>query len=50
MKSITIKGSKRESVGKVATKPYAMLAVFPVYCMEEASPFTLPHRNLISAN
>ena len=38
MKSITIKGSKRESVGKVATKAFAMLEEFPVYCMVEENP------------
>ena len=50
MKSITIKGSKRESVGKVATKALRNAGVFPVYCMEEENPSTFQHRNLISAN
>ena len=35
MKSITIKGSKRESVGKVATKALRNAGKFPAFYMEE---------------
>jgi hypothetical protein len=44
MKSITIKGSERESVGKVATKPYVMLERFLACYTEEISQYIFQHK------
>ncbi len=49
MKSITIKGSKRESVGKVATKALRNAGMVPCVLYGE-NPYTFPAKNLISAN
>ena len=50
MKSITIKGSKRESVGKVATKALRNADKVPAYCMAVKTHSIFPQMNLISAN
>jgi RecB family endonuclease NucS len=47
MKSITIKGSERESVGKVATKPYVMLERFLACYTEEISQYIFQHKKSI---
>ena len=50
MKSITIKGSKRESVGKVATKALRNADKVPCVLYGGETHSIFPQMNLISAN
>ncbi len=50
MKSITINGSKRESVGKVATKALRNAGRVPCVLYGGGEPLHFSHKNLISAN
>ena len=50
MKSITINGSKREIVGKVATKALRNAGQVPCVLYGGENPYILPQKNLISVN
>ena len=45
MKSITINGSQRESVGKKQQKPYVMLDRFLAYYTEANNQYILQQQN-----